>query len=85
MEYYLSPPVIVGALFAGLCVTFFYIYGEKERSNGWKWAVPSFFIWVFLALICRLGLILQLIGQLIFFASITWYNMNHPPEANITK
>jgi len=85
MEYYLSPRVIVGALFMGIYVAFFYIYGEKERTAGWKWALPSFLIWAFLALILRCGLILQLLGQLIFFASITYYNMTHPPEATITK
>ena len=85
MTFLLSPGVIFGALFMGLCATFFYIYGENERSAGWKWALLSFGIWIFLALLLGLGLILQILGQLVLLGIITWYDMNHPKETTITK
>ena len=85
MEYYLSPGAIFGALLMGLYVTFFYIYGENERPPGLRWALISFGIWFFLSMLLRCGLILQLLGQAIYFGILTWYNINHQEEAKITR
>ena len=85
MTFLLSPSVIFGAFLMGLCATFFYIYGENKCSASWKWALLSFGAWVFLALLLRLSIIPQILGQLVLLGIITWYDMNHPKETTITK
>jgi hypothetical protein len=85
MAYLLSPGVLFGAIIMGICGTFFYIFGESERPPGWKWALISFAIWVFISLLLRLGLLLQIIGQLILFAILTWQNISRPRETRIIK
>lgn len=85
MSFFPEPWTIVGGLLEGLCAAFFYVFGENERSAGWKWALLSIGIWVFICLLLGWGLIFQLLAQIGLFASITWYGMTHPPETRITR
>jgi hypothetical protein len=85
MEFLLSPGVIFGIIITVICAIFFYIFGQTDRPPGWKWAAISFGIWVFIALVLRLGILPQLMGQFAFFAYLTWRNMSEHHESHITK
>jgi len=79
--FYPSLWQIVGVMVMGLCATFFYIYGEHERSGGWKWALASFGIWAVLVFLLKKGVLWQILGQGALFALITLYNMIRPHKA----
>ena len=83
--FYPSLWQIVGVMLMGLCAAFFYIYGEHERSAGWKWALVSFGIWAGLVFLFRKGLLWQLLGQGALFVLITFYNMIRPHKARIIR
>ncbi|KPJ54528.1 MAG: hypothetical protein AMS16_04710 [Planctomycetes bacterium DG_58] len=85
MPYYPSLWQIVGVMLMAACATFFYIYGEHERSGGWKWALVSFGIWAVIVLLLKKGLLWQLLGQVGLFAVLTLLNMLRPHKARIIK
>lgn len=85
MPYYPGLWQIVGVMLMAACATFFYIYGEHERSAGWKYALTSAGIWAVIALLLGRGLLWQFLGQVGLFAVLTLLNMLRPHKARIIK
>jgi branched-subunit amino acid transport protein len=76
---------IVGVMLMGLCASFFYLYGEHERSAGWKWALISAGIWVVIAMLLGRGVLWQFLGQAGLFAVLTLLDVLRSHKARIIK
>jgi len=76
---------IFGVMVMAACASFFYIYGQQERSAGWKWALISGGIWALIALLWRKGILWQVLGQVGLFAALTLLNILRSHKARIIK